>query len=506
MFCQLARVKRVVAPMWLDAGMFRRIPVLMALTVISASLVACGGSSDTSATGGDSKTVPPCPVDAFKKSKTPTKVTVWHAYVGSSQQTLQKLADQYNASHPDVVIDIQSQANNAPELLQKYQRAVPTKVLPGVLIGEDWETQYLVDSKTIVPAEACAKVDKDPRAKIPDLLPAVKAAYTANGLLQPGAFSVATQIVGINTDHYKAAGLDPTKFPTTLAELRRDAEALKAKGITTAPIVMQTNPWNMEFWVTGARQTMVNNNNGKSKRATKSTFDNPATHEAYQWLVDMVRDGLLQVVPAADGNINDYLAMATGKASIILQSSAAISTVAAVLEGNISSADLTAAGVQLPPGFKVSINLAMGQWPGLTAAGQGQIGGSAWYITNTNTPEVQSAAWDFLKWINEIPNQVTWTVDGSFLPVRTGVLDDPKLKQAWSSTLKGQWFANAFAGLQTLSPDFTGPYMGPYDDFRRMLQKSLDDVTNGTKTPDEAIKSVATGLTAALRKYDESNF
>jgi sn-glycerol 3-phosphate transport system substrate-binding protein len=478
--------------------------VLIALTLLVGATVSCGG--DDKPEGAAPADVPACPVGAFEKSATPTKVTLWHSYVGSSQQALQKLADTYNASHPKVVIDVQSQGNAATELLQKYQRAVPTKALPGIMIGEDWTTQYLVDSKTIVPAEACARVDKDPRAEIPDLLPAVRAAYTADGLLQPGAFSVATQIVGINTDHYTAAGLDPKVFPKTLADLRRDAEVLKAKGITAAPIVMQTNPWNMEFWVTGDRQTMVNNNNGKDSRATKSTFDNPASREAYQWLADMVRDGLLLAVPAADGNINDYLAMATGKASIILQSSGAISTVAAVLEGNVTSADLTAAGVQLPPGFKVTINLDMDEWPGLKEAGQGQIGGSAWYITNTTTPEVQSAAWDFLKWINEIPNQVTWTLDGSFLPVRTGVLDDPTLKTAWETTLKGKWFASAFAGLQTLSPDFTGPFMGPYDDFRKSLQRSLDDVTNGTKTPQQAIKSVDSELNAALKKYDNSNF
>jgi sn-glycerol 3-phosphate transport system substrate-binding protein len=477
----------------------------MILAVVAGATIGCGGDSGSPRTSAES-TLPTCPVGAFEKAATPTKVTVWHSYVGSSQQALNKLAETYNASHPKVVIDVQFQGNPAAELVRKYIKAVPTKVLPALLIGPNWATQYLVDSKTIVPAEACAKADKDPRAEIGDLLPAVRAAYTVDGLLQPGAFSVATQIVGINTDHYTAAGLDPKVFPKTLADLRRDAEVLKAKGITQAPIVMQTNPQNMEFWVTGAQQTMVNHNNGQDRRATKSTFDNPASREAYRWLADMVKDGLLLAVPAADRNIDDYLALATGKASIILQSSDAISTVAAVLEGDVSSADLSAAGVKLPPGFKISLNLDWGQWPGLKEAGQGQTGGGAWYMTNTTSPEVQSAAWDFLKWINEIPNQVTWTLDGSFLPVRTDVLDDPALKDAWETTLRGQWLAHAFAGMQALSPDFTGPLMGPYDDFRKSLQRSLDDVTNGTKTPEQAIKRVDSELNAALKRYENSNF
>ena len=50
--------------------------------------------------------------------------------------------------------------------------------------------------------------------------------------------------------------------------------------------------------------------------ADESTFDNPATHELYEWIDGMVEDGLLQGYSATDGQINQYLAVAQQKLNL----------------------------------------------------------------------------------------------------------------------------------------------------------------------------------------------
>lgn len=66
-------------------------------------------------------------------------------------------------------------------------------------------------------------------------------------------------------------------------------------------------------------------------------------------------------------------------------------------------------GFSVPAGFKVPFEVGVAPYPGITEAGKGQIGGSAFYVTKTGSDAVQSAAWDFMKYFNEIDNQVLWT-------------------------------------------------------------------------------------------------
>jgi sn-glycerol 3-phosphate transport system substrate-binding protein len=140
---------------------------------------ACGGGSDSgdgggSGSGGGGSS--DCHVDAFEKASGTTNVIVWSSYVGKTEQTLEKLADEYNKSQDKVKVQVQVVAASYAELLRKYQAAIPTKDLPGITIGEDVDTQFMADSDTVVPAQDCIDADKDPRASNKDILAPIRAA------------------------------------------------------------------------------------------------------------------------------------------------------------------------------------------------------------------------------------------------------------------------------------------------------------------------------------------
>ncbi|MFM7068445.1 MAG: extracellular solute-binding protein [Actinomycetes bacterium] len=475
---------------------------LLALVATTALVAAaCGGGDD----GGGSTASGACPVGALEEASGVTNVTLWHAYVGLTKKTLEKLATQYNATHPKVKVSVEAQGSYE-ELLKKYEEALSDPAtLPDIILTEDTTTQFMADSGAVIPAQAC--IDADPGAKkiYDDILPAVTAAYTVKDTLLPGAFSVSTPVLYVNKDIFAKAGLPADTYPATLDELRTTALKIKAANIpgVQQPLVMKVDSWYIEHWLTGVKQTVVNNDNGRSALATKSTYNNPSTTQTFTWMQQMVDAGLLKAVPNSS-QIDDFLAAATQSAAMLIQTSTAITTVNGVIEGSLNAEDLGlsgdaasgVSGIKLP-----NLNIGVGLLPGLKAAGEGQIGGSAWYLLDTGNDAAASAGWDFMQWFNSTPNQVTWTLEGSYLPVSRSAAADPTLQKNWATTRTGQWLSVAYKGIADLDPKFPGPVIGPYKEFRAANRAALETVTLNKRPVADAIKEANTTFQTALDAY-----
>jgi ABC-type glycerol-3-phosphate transport system substrate-binding protein len=476
--------------------------LLVAVIATAAVLAAaCGGGDGGS--GGSAAGA--CPVDAVKDASGTTQVTLWHAYVGLTKKTLEKLAGQYNAEQTKVKVNVEAQGTYE-ELLKKYEDALnDPATLPDVILTEDTTTQFMSDSGGVIPAQACIDADPDAKKIYDGILPAVTAAYTVEDQLLPGAFSVSTPVLYSNRDLLAKAGLPTDTYPQTLAELRTTAEKIKAANLpgVAQPLVMKVDSWYIEHWLTGVKQPVVNNDNGRSALATKSTYENKYTTETFQWMKDMVDAGLLKAVPNSS-QIDDFLAAATQSAAMLIQTSTAITTVNGVIEGSLNAEDLGLAGDagKAVSGFKIpNLNIGVGLLPGLKSAGEGQIGGSAWYLLDTGKDAEAAGGWQFLKWFNETPNQVTWTLEGSYLPVSEAAAADPKLKENWATTRTGQWLSVAFQGIADLDPKFPGPVIGPYKEFRAANRAALETVTLSGQPVDAAIKGANTAFQKALDSY-----
>jgi len=477
--------------------------IAVAVVLIAAG---CGGSSSSSNSAGSGTGT--CPVNAFEHAAEKTKVVVWSSYVGKVEETLEKLAQDYNASQSKVEVDVEVQGASYSELLSKFQQALSTNDLPAITIGEDVDTQYMVDSGKVLAAQDCIRADKDPRAKNTDILAPIKAAYTVGGRQYPASMNVSTIVLYYNRDHFRRAGLDPDKPPATLAEVMADAKKIKAAGITKEPFVMKQDPWFIEQWITGAGQTLVNHDNGrKGGHATEATLDTPKVRQIFDWLASMKSQDLINAVPGTDGQINHYLAMATQQSSMLLETSAAITTINGVLQGTFDPADLgLGSKYDYLKNTKISLDVGVGLNPGLSTPGRGQVGGGAWYITNTGTKAVQSAAWDFVKFFNEPKNQILWTQEGSYLPILSTVKNDPTLKADWTTTNRGRWLSTAYAGISTLNTNFPGPLIGPYAQVRQAVRNALETVTLSGGNAEAALKTAQATATQELKNYNKNNF
>jgi|GEM_PF-443218 len=483
------------------------------LLVLALFATACGGSggagSDSGGSASDNSSggnAALCPVAALDKANGPTKITIWHAWIGLTAKTLESVADAYNKSQDKVVLTVEAQGTYE-ELLKKYQDALgDPSSLPDIVLSEDTTTQFMINSESIVPAQDCIAADDSAAAIYKNILPAVISGYTVDDVLWPAAFSVSQPVLYVNQNHLAAAGVDssPAALPTTLAELRSTAEKIKAANIpgVEQPLVLRLDSWYLEQALAGVQQPVVNNGNGRSGLATKSELNSGPTTEVFEWFKSMQEDGLLKAVPYSD-SFGQLFAMALQTSSMLIDTSTAITSVNAAIEGTLKNEDIGATdlGIDLSTVKFDTLKIGVGQNPGLKAAGVGQIGGAGWYMVNSEKDASIAAAWDFMKFFNETPQQVRWTLEASYLPVSESARQDPVLQEAFSATQRGQWLSVASDGLVNLDPKFPGPVIGPYNEFRSITRGALEKVTTGGGEVVPVIKTANSEFQAALDQY-----
>ena len=478
---------------------------------LAAALVlvpACSSSDDdgtaTQGTGGDvtrERVVPPCPLDALDNAQGPVTVTLWHFLSAKTEQALKKLADQYNASQTKVRVDVQNQGTTPDELWKKYAAGIKDGQLPDIAIMDDTVTVQMADSGTVLPAQSCidaAQLDMS------DFVEPAQAYYRLDGVLYPASLNLSSALLYYNTNHFTRAGLDPKSPPKTLVEMREVAEKIKAAGVVDKPIVLKVGPPNIEMWLTGAGASVVNNDNGRGTGVTdQGTFASPEALELYTWFEEMHAAGLLDVLPDTPGQVGQYLAMAQQNSTMTIETSTAATSITAFLGGDRSVVE----GVDAPTVDVNGLDIAAAPVPGLREPGRLQMGGGAWYLTTAGPPERQAAAWDFLQYVNSVDGQVIWNTEGSYLPYRLSAAEDPRIVQNWTTTLSGSWLKLAYEQLNTgVDPDFPGPLMGPYDQFRESVRTGVDDMIFKDVAPQAVLDQTNSRITDALQKYQEENF
>lgn len=475
-------------------------PVGLCIAVVLTVVAACGvrdensSSPTTTAGGGGRPALPNCPVDALETADGVVTVELWHALGSESENNLEQLAAAFNAGQDKARIVVRNQGVAYAEVLRKYVAAIPSRQLPGIAYLEDTTLRQIVDSGTLLPAEACEEADGFSTGQ----LPAVRNYYTADGVYWPGYTNVSEPVLYFNVNHFKRAGLDPDQPPETLDELRVAAVALKAAGIE-APLSLVLNAWFVESWINGAGASVVNKDNGRDGLADESTFDNEVTRELYAWIKAMADDGLLQGHSATDGQINQYLAVAQQNSSMLIETSTAATTIKAVLGGDPD------VGVDTGSADLSGIVPVDAPFPGLEKPAQVRVSGGAFFLTNTVPPEQQAAAWEFMKFMWQTESQVAWHLVGSYLPTTQTAANAPEVVAYWDDDLAGQLLKVGYDQLLQVDPQRPGPQIGPYTDYSDAIKNSLDRLVLKGDSVDSVVKRADEEIQAALTRYVEDN-
>lgn len=451
---------------------------LLALLLAIGLLAAACGGDDADDGAGTSADKAACPVDALAKATSPVEVTFWHSMTSENEITLKKLVDAYNSSQTKVKV-VPSFQGTYDDTSNKYLTALRGGDLPELAMMEDTRIQLMIDSKSVVKAQDCVDAaDYD----LTDHLPVVLDEFRVGGDLWPMPFNVSTQVLFYDANDLAKAGV---QAPVSLEDLRSVAQAVQKSGAAKSGIAVDVTPFALEQWFAKAGEPIVDNDNGRSGRATKALLDTPTGKRLFAYLGSLVKDGLAANVGRNPTYADQLFAIGKGDAAMAIQTPAALGTIYTVqAAGQFSD-------------VKVAVAPIPGDAKGPSLPG----GGSIWIVGKGKSDEQQAAAWDFAAWLNEPEQQAAWHVGTGYVPVRKSAISDPAVKALWAA--KPPFRVAYDALLAPTDVDVAGPVIGPYKEFRAAIVGAIERMFVQGQDPAAALKQAQQEADAAIRSYNE---
>ncbi|WP_251077871.1 ABC transporter substrate-binding protein [Frankia sp. AiPa1] len=376
-------------------------------------LAACGspgGSGDTHA-GASANPVPELGKDQ--------KVSiVFESYnyglAGAWTDTFNDLISTFEKQHPNIHVVAQkpkgSSPNPAADSISSVQSQVAAGAPPDVVQEGFGDLDFTVHSLGAKALDDLVGKDAVQANFDGPKYPFAKTARTLGdlgGKTYGVPFVFSTPVLYYNASLFTAAGLDPTKPPTTWDEVKADAQAIvsrtKKSGVYLDCLTKVSKDW--------CFQSLVRSNGGRviSTDRTQLTYDQPATVQVVQLAQGLVKDGLTPVLGQKDG----YTSFARGDMGMLLESSSLQATFQKGAKGG--KWDLKAAPL---PSF--------GTKPAIPTNS-----GAALFVLAKDAAK-QRASWDLIKFLtsNEAYTEISSKI--GYLPLRTGLVNDPAGLQAWA--------------------------------------------------------------------------
>jgi sn-glycerol 3-phosphate transport system substrate-binding protein len=469
--------------------MLRTRVLLAVATAAAVALSACGGGSAKSGSGtspaSDAKSsVNPddCGLAQFAAAKKPVDVTFWHTMSRANAEWLVKTTNTFNASQRDVHVTL-VQFTDYRDLLTKYLAGLTTGSLPDLFQPEDTTVQRMIDSKSVVPVQACVDADHYDLAK---LLPRVTAYFSYQEVLYGMPWSISNPVLWYNRTAFTKAGLDPDKPPATLEQVKEYSQKIVASGAARHGIALRIEPYIFEFLNAKSGGTLVNNGNGREARTTAATIDTPLGNEIWSWWNDMVKSGLAVNTGGAPDNIDHMLAVGNGNAAMTMEASGVLGTVKQVLE----------------EGQYATVRIGTAPLPTVSGGGGVPAGDGSLWIAKAAPLERRAAAWQFVKYLASREQQAAVAIAGGYAPTRSDATTVPALAALWKrEPIYRVSYDQLTTGAENAST--AGSLIGDYQGVRDAVKDGMISMLTGGLSPAAALQKAQREADTSIAAYNE---
>ena len=235
----------------------------------------------------------------------PVEITLAHIEERTREIALVDLVEEFEQLHRNIDVTLDKVGGGDAALLRSW-RETPPGERPELAMFPQHATRRLVDSgQTVAPGQCLLDV-------VPDMVPAIEAAWTVDGTIQAVPFGVSTPVLLYDRNVFRAGGLDPTDPPTTLDEVRAVSESLVEDGAAAYGLVFDTGAesgasWLVEQLSAQAGELSVVPANGRDGAAARVGWRDGAPLDALRWLRGMVDDDLAVSVHRNSGGIDNLM-------------------------------------------------------------------------------------------------------------------------------------------------------------------------------------------------------
>lgn len=411
-------------------------------------------------------------------------VQFWHAMGGWRIELLQEMANDFMALNPDINVEVQYTGSYG-DTINKLNVAIQSGVAPHVVQGYDIATQMLIDGEVAVPMQDL--IDADPTFDIGTFMPQVLNYYRVGGKLYCMPFNSSNAIMFYNKTLFKKAGLDPDRPPKTYEELLDYAEKLMVKddkgNVAQAGITWNLHCWFFEQFMAVQNAALTDNDNGRTARPTKAIFNSDAGLKTFTFWNDLTKNGSMINTKVHDWTGARNLFISQKVAMIITSTSDVALMVKSAEENNF---ELGTAFIPAPADAE-SGGVVIG-------------GGSLWMVAGKPEAETK-AAWEFVKFMAQSAQQITWHKGTGYFPVRKDAVED-LLAQGYYSESPHNLTAILQLLLSTQNYNSNGAIIGAFGEVRAIVESNVQKMLSGDMTPAEALAAAEKEATVAIRDYE----
>jgi sn-glycerol 3-phosphate transport system substrate-binding protein len=326
-------------------------------------------------------------------------------------------------------------------------------------------------SGDILSLEPMLKADKTTRGDfLSDFWLALHANAVVEGELYAVPFHNSTPLLYYNVEHFKEAGLDPSKPPRTWAELVEAAKKL-TKGDRHGflmPAGYDYLGWLMEALTLSNGGRYFNEEYGG-----EVYYDSPSMLGAARFVEDLIfkHKVMPQGVTEAGGVSTAFFA---GKASMVLLSTGSLSFIRENMKQPYDVAFV-------PKNVRNAV----------------PIGGASLVMFAGQSEDNKKAGWKFIKWLTTPETLGGWSRFTGYFAPRKSAYDKPEMKDFLAKNL------DATVALEQLA--FAKPWFATYQTVavRKALEDEIQAMMNGKKKADQAVKDAQKKADELMRPYVE---
>ena len=394
---------------------------------------------------------------------------------GKLAREMTRLVKSYNDSQKEVEVTAVYTGGYDDTKLKAQAAAKAGKPPAVVLMSANFNVDLKL-SGDIMSLEPLLKGEETTRTEfLADFWPALHANAVVDGELYAVPFHNSTPLLYFNVDHFKEAGLDPSKPPRTWAELvdaakkltKRDGDKIERYGFSM-PAGYDYLGWLME--------ALSMSNGGRyfnEEYGGEVYYDQPSMLGAARFVDDLIfkHKVMPQGVVEAGGVSTSFFA---GKASMVLLSTGSLSFIRDSMKAPYNVAFV-------PRNVRNAV----------------PIGGASLVMFNGQSEDSKKAGWKFIKWISSTDTLGGWSRFTGYFAPRKSSYETAAMKEFIAKN------PDAKVALDQLP--YAKPWFATYQTVavRKALEDEIQAVMNGKKKPDQAVKDAQKKADELMRPYVE---
>jgi sn-glycerol 3-phosphate transport system substrate-binding protein len=412
-----------------------------------------------------------------------TEIQWWHSMTGKLNDIVNDIAAKFNASQTDYKVTAIYKGQYDESMtaaIAAYRAGNPPQIVQVFEVGTATMMAAQGAVKPVYQIMAEQHEPFDPKG----FLGAVSSYYSdTSGHLISMPFNSSTQVLYINDDAFKKAGLDPAKPPKTWPEVEQASAKLKASGAACGFTTGWQSWVQLESFSAWHNVPFASLQNGFGGLGTRLQFNGPVQVKHIQNLADWAKKGEFTYKGRKDEPLASFT---SGECAMITTSSGSYANIKA-------SAKFAWRVATLP------------YYADVKGAPQNTIiGGATLWVLNQKNKDMYKGIAKFFTFLSSPAVQSDWHQKTGYVPITLAAYDLTR-KQGFYESNPGTDIAIKELTNKPPTANSKGLRLGNFVQIRNIIDEELESVWSGQKNAKQALDEAVKRGNEQIERFQKAN-